>query len=91
MFLKKDLKILRGFDEQFQIASDFDFCIRLSTLGTVGYSSELLGYYLNNGQGASTQRGSRQPFEREAIYMRYGNYSKIDLEKFMQVHLYDLK
>ena len=33
---------------------------------------DILGYYLNEGLGASTRPDSKQPLERTVIEMRYG-------------------
>lgn len=91
MFRKSCLDILRGFDEQFEVASDFDFCVRLTTLGNVGYTNELLGYYLNSQTGASTSKNSSLPSEREAIYLRYGIYDKLYLPLINNTYRYDLR
>jgi hypothetical protein len=90
MFRADAIEILKGFDEQFRIASDFDFCIRLSSIGSVGYTSELLGFYLNNRAGVSTGAGFALARERESIYMRYGIFDKFDLSHLRSVLNYDL-
>lgn len=90
MFNREDLKTLIGFDEQFKIASDFDFCIRLASLGAVGHTEGELGYYLNAGTGASTRKNSSLPAERESIYLRYGIYDKLELSLLSQTSQFDL-
>ena len=89
MFRKKDLSILHGFDEQFKVAGDFDFAIRLTSLGQVGYTRELLGHYLNQRSGLSTSQDSILPIERERIYLRYGVAKKFDYSMLHQVSYFD--
>jgi hypothetical protein len=79
MFRAKDLELLRGFDEQYKICADYDFAVRLSSLGEVGYTRESLGYYLNSRSGVSTGGGRLLDKERESIYLRYGIFDKFDL------------
>jgi hypothetical protein len=89
MFQKRDLSILRGFDEQFAVAGDFDFAVRLTSLGRVGYTDNLLGYYLNARKGLSTSHSSIQPAEREIIYLRYGIVKKIDYSILIKAAIFD--
>jgi len=89
MFQKADLSILRGFDEQFKVAGDFDFAVRLTSLGRVGYTNNLLGYYLNERKGLSTSSSSTLPGERERIYLRYGVVKKIDYSILIEAAIFD--
>lgn len=89
MFRKRDLSLLKGFDEKFLVAADFDFAIRLTSLGTVGYTKELLGYYLNQGKGLSTSRDSSLELERERIYLRYGVLKKLDFALLPEASNFD--
>jgi glycosyltransferase involved in cell wall biosynthesis len=68
------------FDEQLRSGADFDFAIRLAMHGKVAMTETELGYYLNEGLGASTRPNSRQPVERTVIELRYGIYDKIDYD-----------
>jgi len=79
MFRAKDLELLRGFDEQYKICADYDFAVRLSSLGEVGYTRGSLGYYLNSRSGVSTGGGFFLDKERESIYLRYGIFDKFNL------------
>lgn len=78
---KKDLLIKSGlFDEQLKSGADFDFAIRLAANSkNIGYSDGILGFYLNEGKGASTNGDGKQPTERTVIELRYGILDKIDL------------
>lgn len=78
MFRKEILHKVGFFDEQFEIAADFDFAIRVARYGKVYFLQQLLGYYLDSGVGASTSPGIKQPIERTVIQMRYGAYLDID-------------
>jgi hypothetical protein len=66
------------FDEQLRSGSDYDFCIRLALTGKIGMTDENLGYYLDEGKGASTNGDGRQPLERTVIELRYGILDKIE-------------
>lgn len=74
---------IHAFDEQFRSGADFDFAIRLALMGNGKKTEGLIGYYLNEGLGASTGGkhvpANIQPIERTVIELRYGIYDKIDL------------
>jgi glycosyltransferase involved in cell wall biosynthesis len=89
MFRRSLLHVLKGFDEQFSVAADFDFSIRLASVGSVAYCQDVLGYYLDNRQGASTSRKSVQPIERDAILMRYGAVELIEVSKLPSSLMFD--
>lgn len=65
------------FDEQLKSGADFDLAIRLAIHGKVGVAHGVLGYYLDEGRGASTRGDGKQPLERTLIEVRYGIYDKI--------------
>ena len=46
--------------------------MRLTRFGRGMFLSDMLGYYLNEGLGQSTKSDTKQPIERTAIEMRYG-------------------
>jgi len=78
------------FDEQLKSGADFDLAIRLAFHGKPGFASGLLGYYLNEGKGASTRPNSRQQLERTAIELRYGIYDKIDYDYVVEASQLDI-
>lgn len=78
MFRKSILNSAGLFDEQLKSGADFDLAIRLAFHGKATMVKESLGYYLNEGLGASTKKESLQPIERTVIELRYGIYDKID-------------
>lgn len=80
MFKKTLCKKAGYFDEQLTSGADFDLSIRLAYNGKVVVADELLGYYLNEGKGASTRPGSKQLLERNVICLRYGIFDKLDLQ-----------
>jgi len=68
------------FDEQLKSGADFDLAIRLAFHGKPALAKGLLGYYLNEGKGASTRPNSKQALDRTAIELRFGIYDKIDYD-----------
>lgn len=66
------------FDEQLRSGADFDLAIRLAANGKVGIAHGVLGYYLDEGKGASTRGDGMQQIERTLIEQRYGILDKID-------------
>ncbi len=78
MFSKRLCETAGYFDEQLKSGADFDFAIRLAFHGQIVGTSDLLGFYLDEGKGASTRPGSLQPVERTVIELRYGIYDKLD-------------
>lgn len=71
------------FDEQLKSGADFDLAIRLAVHGKVGMVHGVLGYYLDEGLGASTRPNSKQPLERTLIELRYGILDKVE-QKYVQ-------
>jgi glycosyltransferase involved in cell wall biosynthesis len=76
------------FDEQIEIASDFDFILRLVKLGHIFNKTQgVLGYFWNNNTGLSTKVNFRNiEIEQNIIHRRYGNFDKLIWE-----HLKELK
>ena len=69
------------FDEQLKSGADFDLAVRLAIHAKeVALVRENLGWYLNEGKGASTRGDGRQPIERTVIEMRYGILDKIETQ-----------
>lgn len=65
-------------DEQCRQGADFDFSSRLAVESTGKKTNGLLGYYLDEGLGMSTNRATLQPIERVFIELRFGVYHKLD-------------
>lgn len=79
VMFKKSLCAKAGvFDEQLKSGADFDLSIRLALHGKAVTADECLGYYLNEGKGASTRPDSLQAVERTVIELRYGIFDKIN-------------
>lgn len=79
------------FDEQLKSGADFDFALRLLRHGPPVFTDDSLGYYLNEGKGASTRPNSLQPVEADVIYTRYGIWDKLGLERLPDVMKYDIQ
>lgn len=80
VMFKKDICQKAGyFDEQLKSGADYDLCIRLAYNGKISMTKDILGYYLNEGKGASTRPDSKQPLERTVIELRYGLFDKLDM------------
>jgi glycosyltransferase involved in cell wall biosynthesis len=78
------------FDEQLKQGADFDLAVRLGFNASAVQSKADLGYYLNEGLGASTRPGTLLPIERTVIELRYGIYDKIDYRYAAQASAYDI-
>lgn len=78
------------FDEQLKSGADFDLAVRLAFHGKPGMAEGVLGYYLNEGKGASTRPGSKQVVERTVIELRYGIYDKLDYDAVVLALEYDI-
>lgn len=79
LFPRSHLAKVGPFDEQFKSGADFDLIQRLLTVGNPASTEKLLGYYLDEGLGASTRTNSLQPIERTVIEIRYGHLDSVDL------------
>lgn len=79
MAFRKSLVEKAGyFDEQLKSGADFDLAVRLAFHGKPAMAQGLLGYYLNEGKGASTRPNSKQALDRTAIELRFGIYDKVN-------------
>ena len=78
------------FDEQLKQGADFDLAVRLGFHAKGVMAKADLGYYLNEGLGASNRPGTLLPVERTVIEMRYGIYDKIDYRYVAQTQDYEI-
>lgn len=90
MFRKSLCQQAGFFDEQLVSGADFDFAIRLALHGTAAMAFGELGYYLDEGLGASTRPNSKQPVERTVIELRYGIYDKLDYGYLPTATMYNI-
>lgn len=90
MFKKSLVEKAGYFDEQLKSGADFDLAIRLAFNGKAGMTEKGLGYYLNEGKGASTRPGSRQELERTMIELRYGILDKIDYDYISKIYQFNI-
>jgi hypothetical protein len=71
-FTNSIFREVMGFDEQFKIASDMDFylkCLNL-THSNVSYINHNLGFYLDEGEGLSTNSKRRKQLAEERLVIR---------------------
>lgn len=80
MFKKSICERAGLFDEQLVSGADFDFSIRLAFNGKAVATDKILGYYLNEGKGASTRPDSKQVLDRTIVELRYGIFDKINYD-----------
>ena len=80
MFRKSLCEKAGYFDEQLKSGADFDLSVRLGFNAKGAMPKENLGYYLNEGLGASTRPNSKQVLDRTTIELRYGIYDKVDYD-----------
>ena len=78
------------FDEQLKSGADFDLAIRLAFNGKQAMPQDLLGYYLNEGKGASTRPDSKQALDRTVIELRYGIYDKLNYDLVARATTFDI-
>lgn len=78
------------FDEQLRSGADFDLAIRLAMHTKAVRVAGQLGYYLNEGLGASTRPNSLQPIEQTVIELRYGIFDKLDYSYVPQTVRYNV-
>lgn len=90
MFRKTALQKSGLFDEQLLSGADFDLALRLAFNGKGMHIPEILGFYLNEGLGASTNPNSKQPLERTVIELRYG-LNIIEPQYIQQALKYDVE
>lgn len=89
-FRKSLCKKAGYFDEQLKSGADFDLAIRLAFHGKLAITKRLLGYYLNEGKGASTRPNSKQVLDRTVIELRYGIYDKVDYDMITEAVQLDI-
>jgi len=90
MFKKNLCNKIGFFDEQFKVAGDFDFAIRLALKSKGKMIKENLGYYLNK-NGLSTRPNSLQSIEKDQICFRYGIFDKIEKKNIPYLLDYNVK
>jgi glycosyltransferase involved in cell wall biosynthesis len=90
MFDSKALLKAGLFDEQLRSGADYDLAIRLARSGQLGFTPDLLGFYLDAGLGASTRPNSLQAIERSVIELRYGIFDKFKFEYLPHITGYDI-
>lgn len=94
MFRKTLLEKSGLFDEQFRCANDYDLVLRLMFHGKAHILPDNLGFFLDEGTGASTKKGSTCPVESTVIQLRYGIYDKIDYQfipSALKYHIYHIR
>jgi glycosyltransferase involved in cell wall biosynthesis len=72
MFRRNLIERAGYFDEQLFSGADYDFAIRILNNGRASYIKKNLGYFLDEGLGASTRPNSKQSVERTLVELRYG-------------------
>lgn len=68
------------YDEQFRVAADMEYSLRLAVMGLpMVRTGGLLGYFTDAAQGLSTRQGATEStVERTAVQLRYGVFDKVD-------------
>jgi len=78
MFTKEAYEKVGGFDEQFKIAGDFDWCARAAALGLrFKAGAEFSGVFLVDGKGLSAGANTRLVAENNLVYKRQKALEKI--------------
>jgi len=72
MFRRRLIEKAGYFDEQLYSGADYDFAMRILSHGKAMYLKKNLGYFLDEGLGASTRPNSKQAIERTVVELRYG-------------------
>lgn len=79
------------FDEQFKSGGDFEYWVRLVANGVLMRKTQgIIGYFLNEKQGASTDGSGIQPIERTVVELRYGIFDKVDYSYLVRASKYDI-
>lgn len=76
------------FDEQLDVAVDYDFFIRLAFRGRMQKAEGLLGYFLYAGAGLSSRPGTRLGVEQTLVELRYGLSERIHLRPYPKAPRY---
>lgn len=79
MWRRSACERLGYWDEQFKSAADFDYAIRLAIECEGRKTCGLLGYYLNEGVGLSTNKSQLPQVEGTFIQLRYAKYKELHL------------
>lgn len=90
MFRKSLVETAGWFDEQLKSGADYDLAMRLVRHSSVLAVPEILGYYLNEGKGASTNGNGLQVIERTVVELRYGIHDKVDQRYVLPASEYDI-
>ena len=90
MFRKSAVEKCGLFDEQLVSGADYDLALRLAFNGKGKHIPNILGFYLNEGMGASTRPDSKQPLERTVIELRYG-LNVIEPHRVEEAKKYDIE
>ena len=72
MFSRALYETVGPFDEQFQIAGDFDWCVRALDETSFAGGMQVAGRFLDECQGLSTLGSERLIAERNVIFIRHG-------------------
>jgi glycosyltransferase involved in cell wall biosynthesis len=91
MFRKSICNTAGFFDEQFKICADFDLAMRILLNTEAVYVKGLLGYYLDEGMGASTKPSNKLSPETTVISLRYGIFDKIDYDLVAYTTQYNIR
>jgi len=78
MWRKSLNEVIGYFDEQLKSGADFDLAVRLCSVSKAEMVHGVLGYYLDEGRGASTNGSWKQPVERTVVEVRYGITDKVE-------------
>ncbi len=90
MFRKSLCEKAGYFDEQLKSGADYDLSLRLNFNGRAYPVLDNLGFYLDEGKGASTRPDSKQQLEMNVICLRYGVVDRLNPDAFGLVGLYDI-
>lgn len=91
MFRRRLAERVGPFDEQLHSALDFDFAVRAALhKANPLHVNGLLGFFLNEGKGASTYPNSSQAVERTVVELRYGIFDKVDFRLVPKAMTYDV-
>jgi glycosyltransferase involved in cell wall biosynthesis len=90
MFRKSLVEKAGYFDDQMRSGADYDLSVRLAFNAKAQCANRELGYYLNEGMGASTRPGNRRGIDQIVIAIRYGIFDKIDYGFIKDVAFFDV-
>lgn len=91
MWRRSVIEVAGMFDEQFKSGGDFEYWVRLILCGVLMEKTDgIMGYFLNEKRGASTDGTGLQPIERTVVELRYGIYDKIDYTYALNAGKYNI-